>query len=73
MTNKDKVDTVLNNLNYLDWYFNKDNGEADKEAVAAYDNLRPIVFNWIKQELRKPRYICFYNKDGEEIGRLWGE
>lgn len=67
MNNKDKVDEILNNLCYLDWYFNKDNGEADKDAVAAYNNLRSIIFNWIETEKRKPRYIRFYTKEGKEI------
>ena len=67
MTDKDKVDEALDALCYLDWYFNEDNGEADKEAVAAYNNLRPIIFNWIDKEERKPRYIRFYTKEGKEI------
>lgn len=67
MTDKDKVDEALDALCYLDWYFNEDNGGADKEAVAAYDNLRPIIFNWIEKEQRKPRYIRFYTKEGKEI------
>lgn len=67
MTDKDKVDEALDALCYLDWYFNEDNGGADKEAIAAYDNLRPIIFNWIDKEQRKPRYIRFYTKEGKEI------
>ena len=47
---KDKVNKVLDDIVYLDWYFNEDNGGADKEAVAAYNNLSPIIFNWIEQE-----------------------
>lgn len=73
MIDKDKVDEIFDALCYLDWYFNEDNGMVDKEAVDAYNNLRPIIFNWIEKEKRKPRYIHFYNKDGEEIGRFWGE
>lgn len=67
MTDKDKVDEVLDDICYLDWYFNEDNGGADKEAVVAYNNLRPIIFNWIEEEKKKPRYICFYTKEGKEI------
>jgi len=70
MIDKDKVDEMLDALCYLDWYFNEDNGEADKEAVAAYNTVRPIIFNWIDREKRKPRYIHIYNKDGKEIGSL---
>ena len=67
VTDKDKVDEMLDDLCYLDWYFNEDNGGADKEAVAAYNNLRPIIFNWIEKEKRKPRFIRFYTKEGKEI------
>lgn len=67
MTDKDKVDEIFDALCYFDWYFDEDNGEADKEAVAAYNNLRPIIFNWIEQERRKPRYLHLYTKEGEEI------
>lgn len=70
MPDKDKVNKMLDALCYLDWYFTEDRGEADKEAVDAYSNLRPIIFNWIEQERRKPRYIHLYNKDGKEIGCL---
>lgn len=35
MTDKDKVDEIFDDLCYLDWYFDKDNKEIDKEAVAA--------------------------------------
>lgn len=67
MTDKDKVDEIFDDLCYLDWYFNEDDGGVDKEAVAAYDNLRPIIFNWLEKERRKPRYIRFYTKEGKEI------
>lgn len=67
MTDKDKVDEIFDALCYLDWYFNEDTGGADKEAVAAYNNIRPIIFNWIDKERRKPRYIRFYTKEGKEI------
>lgn len=67
MNNKDKVDEIFDNLCYLDWYFNENNGKTDKDAVAAYNNLRPIIFNWIEKEKRKPRYIHLYTKEGKEI------
>ena len=67
MTDKDKVNEALDALCYLDWYFNEDNGGADKEAVTAYNDLRPIIFNWIENEKRKPRYVRFYTKEGKEI------
>lgn len=67
MTDKDKVDEMLDALCYLDWYFDEDNREVDKEAVAAYNNLRSIIFNWIEEEKRKPRFIRFYTKEGKEI------
>ena len=73
MIDKDKVDEMFDALCYLDWYFKEDNGGADKEATAAYNNVRSIIFNWIEKEKRKPRYIRLYNKDGKEIGRLWRE
>lgn len=67
MIDKDKVDEIFDDLCYLDWYFDEDNREVNKEAVAAYNNLRPIIFNWIAEEKRKPRFIHFYTKEGKEI------
>lgn len=68
---KDKVDKVLNDIVYLDWYFNEDNGGADKEAVAAYDNLRATIFQLMIAEKTLQKEDIEPKISREEDGYTW--
>ena len=48
------IEEIKKAVSYLDWYFNEDDGIADKDAVRAYDIIRSAALAFL--EIAKTKF-----------------